>query len=280
MRTPEPAVLWSRKTKSCAYPFYLDSCGKVARRTHSLSWRWAAAGCEQSPSFSIPRMCALMRGGDVHFLGDSMSGEHAQTLATALNGCKSHRRWSPATIRCPAGTPSFRVLFSRVDHLAPGDRAVGAVVQDARPGSVIVLNRGSHFSPDAELLPAVLGVVRELATARPDLLLVWRTTPAGHAGCATHSAQGGAPLTVRPDEAGLPHHWGEFARQNEGVVAALAAQHPAVLVLDVVPMTALRRDSHTARAENGKEDCLHYCQPGPVDGWVEGLVRVLWAERG
>ena len=51
-------------------------------------------------------------------------------------------------------------------------------------------------------------------------------------------------------------------------------------MLDVVPMTALRRDSHTARAENGKEDCLHYCQPGPVDGWVEGLVRVLWAERG
>jgi len=58
--------------------------------------------------------------------------------------------------------------------------------------------------------------------------------------------------------------------------------YPVVHLLDVFPMTALRRDGH--RAIDG--DCLHYVNPGPVDWWnrlwmayLEELSDVLEAQK-
>ena len=39
-------------------------------------------------------------------------------------------------------------------------------------------------------------------------------------------------------------------------------------LLDVYPMTVLRRDGHTGGidcADCGRDDCLHYSLPGPID---------------
>mmetsp|Transcript_15006 Transcript_15006/g.31749 ORF Transcript_15006/g.31749 Transcript_15006/m.31749 type:complete len:257 (-) Transcript_15006:185-955(-) len=58
--------------------------------------------------------------------------------------------------------------------------------------------------------------------------------------------------------------------------------YPVVHLLDVFPMTALRRDGH--RAIDG--DCLHYVNPGPVDWWnrlwmayLDELSDVLEAQK-
>jgi len=44
-----------------------------------------------------------------------------------------------------------------------------------------------------------------------------------------------------------------------------------VFVLDVVPATSLRADSHMSSTN----DCLHYCAPGPIDMWVELLYNAI-----
>ena len=43
-----------------------------------------------------------------------------------------------------------------------------------------------------------------------------------------------------------------------------------IQILDVYPMTVLRPDGHAGGAdcfECGRDDCLHYSLPGPVDWW-------------
>ena len=74
----------------------------------------------------------------------------------------------------------------------------------------------------------------------------------------------------------MPHHWGEFARQNVIMreVSSLAGQ----LLMDIAPLTSLRPDSHASIT-----DCLHYVtlRPGavgtygPVNTWIRLLMAAM-----
>jgi hypothetical protein len=59
--------------------------------------------------------------------------------------------------------------------------------------------------------------------------------------------------------------------------ATLAALPAHVAPMDVAPATALRHDSHPhfKYKHRERQDCLHYCLPGPIDHWVAKLVDTL-----
>ena len=67
--------------------------------------------------------------------------------------------------------------------------------------------------------------------------------------------------------------WHELYRINE--VARWVASEVGTGFIDVAPLSAQRPDAAMARhvgnvmPEGGSEDCVHYCQPGPVDTWVQ-----------
>ena len=131
--------------------------------------------------------------------------------------------------------------------------------------AAVVLNRGAHFVEDSMMLHQLNETLRALRAARPDLLIIYRNTPPGHTGCKRYDK----PLVERQGSEGLPHHWGEFARQNERsrrMVEAVGG-----VWWDVDSSTALRADGHLSM----RGDCLHHCSPGPIDTWTHVLHHLL-----
>lgn len=49
-------------------------------------------------------------------------------------------------------------------------------------------------------------------------------------------------------------------------------------LLDAYTPTVLRADSHRGATSKRWQDCLHYCNPGPVDHWVTLLYNILLVE--
>ncbi|CAI5975703.1 unnamed protein product [Closterium sp. NIES-64] len=110
----------------------------------------------------------------------------------------------------------------------------------------------------------------EIPSRFPEKLIIWRNTPPGHANCSGQKT----PLKKRQDPGILPYNWDKFARQNK--LAEVIVKRYGAAYMDVDSMTALRADGHKefVPAVN-KVDCLHYCHPGPLDGWVEHLYNTL-----
>jgi hypothetical protein len=135
---------------------------------------------------------------------------------------------------------------------------------------VLVLNRGAHYEVDSAYLAQMRATLTYLRQAHPELLVVVRTTPAGHAKCGSSHA----PLSRRPRAARLPFKWNLFRGQNAKLRALVRREFPGVVLMDVEPATALRPDLH-ALGSRGK-DCLHY-KPGagPIDNWVRMFYNIL-----
>ncbi|CAI5462591.1 unnamed protein product [Closterium sp. Yama58-4] len=131
--------------------------------------------------------------------------------------------------------------------------------------SVLILNRGSHFVEDDKFIQQLNETLTKVRAAAPDLLIIYRSTPPGHA----HCDQLLAPIAERQDPSSLPNHWGEFAAQNEWAKRLVKAV--GGVFLDVDPMTALRPDGHI----RPPSDCLQYCLPGPPDEWTRMLYHML-----
>jgi hypothetical protein len=112
-------------------------------------------------------------------------------------------------------------------------------------------------------------------SAASSILVVGTTTPV--AGCSRFAA----PIT--PYEYSTASYaqrrtvdspmWLSYARTNQ--LGAFVARGLGVRFLDVAEASAMRPDGAMARfwrenwARTGKikEDCVHYCLPGPVDAW-------------
>ena len=64
-------------------------------------------------------------------------------------------------------------------------------------------------------------------------------------------------------------HWVEVEGQN--FLARQVVEAIGGVYIDIETMTTLRGDGHMGfrhHGNNGDEDCLHYCHPGPIDTWV------------
>ena len=171
-----------------------------------------------------------------------------------------------------------------------------AIALDAEPASggrappppVLIANTGAHYygdNPGAE--QSVWAFFEYAALLSPRASLFYRTTPAGHPGCASRRQDPPlpAPLPLEAylaDEATARFMWWRFANFTARVAAGLPA---GVVVVDVDLATSLRVDSHPFRQSlqglgaAATEDCLHYCIPGPVDLWVEMWAALLRLQR-
>ena len=71
-------------------------------------------------------------------------------------------------------------------------------------------------------------------------------------------------------------HWAEVEGQN--FLAKQVVEARGGVYFDIETMTKLRYDGHLGfrlHGKNGDEDCLHYCQPGVIDTWVQIWFNVL-----
>eukprot|EP00668_Euglena_longa_P010866 GGOE01013167.1.p1 GENE.GGOE01013167.1~~GGOE01013167.1.p1 ORF type:complete len:248 (-),score=46.93 GGOE01013167.1:282-1025(-) len=194
----------------------------------------------------------------------------------------------PRGSTCPDDGHTFRLLYVRNDHLLMANATYfdkrnnvlvkpwyEALLQSPNVGTVI-LNRGTHYTPDKVFLPHMEELFHSLRRDRPDLLVIYRNTPAGHHDCWEGSGVHGPP-NARPYQSWAegkpdPFHWRALLPQNRLVEALIHDKFPGVVYWDVEQATAFRQDSHPS-----PKDCLHYCVPGPINHWVEAFGQLMWA---
>ena len=155
---------------------------------------------------------------------------------------------------------------------------INAIYNDSN--TVLILNRGAHYTPDTELMQDIGHLFTYLTKRYPTISIVWRNTPAGHPNCQNFDT----PLLVPPDltfdRGSIPdnstggsthrYHWNLFAHQNQLVKTFLENNFPSTLFLDVATPTNLRPDHHVSDT-----DCLHYCPHSVHDFWVLLLLNAF-----
>ena len=285
-------------------PEFLSTKRKTEGRwrvREALKYTWRPTnGSLPWASLDGPALCSLARekqeGGrslDLLVLGDSLQNE----LSTAMENAfvLTHpNEWSLLPVEQCGHLTEFEVHHYCSNHVSPA----GSVCTNAslnvvyvrnfflhlsshrlsphfmrwsrmrgiiKRADAIIVNRGSHVSPDIDFRQGMRALFRYLRVVAPDTLIIARSTHPGHMDCMNFTKPLEAPI---PLGANAPYHWLSILPQNP-IVKEEAHAIGGVFV-DVAPMTALRADSHM-----GRKDCLHYCIPGPIDGWVQLILNNL-----
>lgn len=252
-------------------------------------WEWAVDdekdeenGCLFAP-FDVDRFCQLSENRTFAFLGDSIMWQQFNSLNLLL-GAKDESR-SKALIKTHACNESTKLIWMRDNYATKN--GLNSIIELSDP-NVIIFNRGAHFTNNSVL---AMGLNATLARAvewqqdcdqrndKRDCLLVWRTTAPGFPDCtrvpgpigvdnrsmaeALISNQYNAWYTANSNR--REFHWWDFADQN--ALAEHLIQHQKenlpgfqISFIDFYEMAILRPDNHI-----DKQDCLHWCLPGPPD---------------
>lgn len=128
----------------------------------------------------------------------------------------------------------------------------------------VVLNRGVHFAATPQFEEELEVTLLLLREKYPDLLIMFRATAPGHDQCESLET----PLESPQEGDNLPYNWGAMHEQN--LVAKRIVEKYGGVFLDIEPMTLVRGDGHRGHVRTLAgmvHDCLHYCNPGPVDEW-------------
>ena len=193
--------------------------------------------------------------------------------ATNPNFC-AHYKIKDESV-CANGT-SLNVIFlrhyylhisSRLDkaEYTPWSRMQGLL----KWANVIVINRGAHLTRDEDYKAGIRAALRFIRIVVPSTLLIVRGTPHGHLNCSNYKA----PISQPLEQGSLPWGWKHFAYHS--ALAEEEAVGVGAVYLDVLPMSSLRPDGYREVNRLNATDCLHYCVPGPVDGWAQLLLNVL-----
>lgn len=249
--------------------------------------------------WSPDKMCELMNGRNIAFVGDSMSLQTHLTLVSAMhrdvlipkalqndtayvkqkvdrlrfhceNYCPMKNRSQCVEVAIDCGAyPSFKSFILEDNHLNPRSSWMQRT-KDLNV-SIIVINSGAHIIPSAERVHNV-DVSLEKLFHLHNVSVIFRTTPPAHPRCEEYFLS--PPIDGHTfnflDDVGKPYHYSHFVQETLEIVEMLRRKYPQVLTLNVHNSTMHRADSHPL---NG--DCLHYCLPGPINTWIEMLFHSL-----
>ena len=252
-------------------------------------------------------MCQFMQGRTILLAGDSLQSQfYFSFVATALSSteklnlstvtivqniekCRNLCEWTPhgscerpITIDCGNQLPPYYILYSRTNfldtYINTKDSTRWLELIDIYNVSLLFINTGAHYQSDESLLQNINNSM-QLLFHRPhqSVSVIYRNTFHGHDHCdrfiSSSPLSRGAHYHLMDEQ--LRNHpnygWQHFDRQNHIVQEFLRVYFPQVVYLDIATSTNLRIDSHVS-----KEDCYHYCLPGPVDTWVLFHYNVLY----
>lgn len=252
-------------------------------------WEWTVDdetekdnGCLFAP-FDVDSFCELNSNRTVAFLGDSLTWQQFNSLNLLLDANDEIRE--KALIKTDACNESTKLIWMRDNYATAA--GMDRIIQISDP-DVIVFNRGAHFTNNSILameLNATLA--RSLKwqqecqerNDKQDCLLVWRTTAPGFPDCdsvpgpisALNQSMAEALISnpsnpwCEANPKRQEFHWWDFAEQNELAEHLIQNQRDTnplfrISFIDFYEMAILRPDNHI-----GKQDCLHWCLPGPPD---------------
>ena len=275
---------------------------------NGVFYSWKPDAPLKHHQFEPEHMCRIMQGRNILIVGDSLSEEFMTTFVSGmlahpvpstgadgsskksvsqedLDEYDSHCKSYPCQLRhalcdityamkCGRDMPSFNVSLYTSYTLA-NEKDNGRFWVDevgVRNASLVIVNTGAHATPhNASYANLISGL--KLAKQRfSHVSFIYRNTVHGHHGCE-HS-MGSEPVAKAPSFNGsnLKYNWHLIEAQNNMVREGIIRENLAdVVYLDVFTSGVLRADSHPGFRSKSDivPDCLHYCQPGPIDSWVQ-----------
>lgn len=270
-----------------------------------LQWVWKPHNCRLAP-YSRKNFCQLLAGRNILFAGDSIAGQHLSSFIHQLHThpddiwirdeyfrhdvmtvCQDFYPADESNPNPPAGRhpvsgkplPGIRVGFRRnnflnlhtelndtVDHRKwnTNQSWIGEIAEHNY--EIVVINTGI-WMVDAPVYREMLTDISSALHQRyPNVTFIWRSTQPGHASCHTHWARPQKVLYDIRDTTGgsARFRWEEADERNR-----IAREFFPDQFLDVNALTRLRPDGHMPG------ECLHYCQPGPIDEWQKILFHRL-----
>lgn len=122
-------------------------------------------------------------------------------------------------------------------------------------------------------------VLEEQWRSKKSERLFWRSTIVAHENCKDAIAPEKATKDGNFDTNKNPaYNTNEILLQDEHIVRPLLSESLLnVTLLNVTRSTMLRKDGHRVIGHKGTEDCLHYCEPGPIDSWVDLFYHLVVA---
>jgi hypothetical protein len=241
------------------------------------TWEWNPDSDCVFGRWNSSLFCELAFNKTVLIIGDSTSLETFLSL--------THLLGTPQLL--PGARDKHSHIISRVcnnNTLLIGRRDfyledISKVIQLSFP-DVIVLNRGSHFVPDEELLKGIRKNIAELRSwqlecslQQRNCLLIWRTTVPGHPNCSMFTEPHRnitwmqRHIQDNPDNPKLKSYkWNQFQHQNELVLQEFSKSDLDYRVMDAHEINILRPDQHPSSKNLTYKftapDCLHNCAPG------------------
>ncbi|KAL3907875.1 MAG: hypothetical protein SGPRY_010016, partial [Prymnesium sp.] len=204
---------------------------------------------------------------------DLLTWSNSKHEGTAIRKCNKKVKLSPFIAR----------VSRHADLLILGTGLhVPASVPQATSGTSAIAARDIFFSQSLNhTLMQAIAARRRVGHSPESIVLVSASIPVP--GCSQHthpisavqalSAMGNTRLNEWTND------WRDLHLINQA--ARWAALESGIGFIDVGPLSAQRPDATMARyaktpmSDGGSEDCVHFCQPGPVDTWVT-LIFNYW----
>jgi len=238
--------------------------------------------------FDTKKLCEVMRGRKIVYIGDSLSMHTYETMVNAIGNrtcfglgktiAKPGFYHNEITLSgeeyeyCSSqyGLPSFEVVLLKCRgtmhfHLIHDE----LLKLHQTHKLILVLNWGTVYVGDEELKVSMSKTLTWVNENMNDTLFFFRASNMAHFECDKHPV----PDNLIHDPSDHPEHpewyWSKFPRQNL-LWEHFIARHPGKIFLNVFPLSSMNPSQHP-----GKGDCLHYCVPGPIDEWVKLIYSTL-----
>ena len=253
--------------------------------------------------------CERLKGKTIGVMGDSMSQQFVHSLMGYTRGTiESHDKFLAVPNQVWEGKPDYWIkirvplcpqnnndnnnkngsngttlVFQRWDMYQGKEQDRAALTALIEESDYLVLNWGVHYQMWSDMEKATddfVGLLEELwhpPHKKPERLF-WRSTNVAHANCASATS----PLTNLQSSSNTSftdatksvilekYNTQEILWQDAYIVKPrILSKLPKTTFLQIEETTLLRPDGHRVEGFKGQEDCLHYCEPGPVDHWTE-----------
>lgn len=244
-----------------------------------LKYRWDPDSCNLA-RFDRDNFCKLLDGKKIGIIGDSMQQQLAHSFIGLQLGTIAKQGYlvppSYSTLYvplCPRTQYDVTLLFLRHNKFEGTEEDRSALSGLARSSDYLIMNWGVHYQPWPQMVNATQNFIEvlehdwKLPQKKPERLF-WRSTVVAHADCANATGPVDMPHALH----GNPfYNTDEIMLQSQQIVEPMLRLSPLLNVtfLNIGEFTLMRPDGHRVVGHRGNEDCLHYCEPGPTDSWVE-----------
>ena len=204
--------------------------------------------------------CELLGERKILMMGDSSMQQTAATLMSMITGGN--------------GTCAPQITFGRSDHVIfgfKGHQNYANLVDEIEP-NITIVTAGAHIEDRGDVDTILHGINLHQQT-RASLgktvpTVVWKTQNPGHLACHKYKS----PVAEFAVNKSVPDHyrWTEFTKFDKHT--DIQCPKYGFKILHMSPLY-LRPDAHI---EGHKEDCLHYCMPGPLDLFSIILQQMLF----